>query len=155
MFTTLMISATALAIAAITVQSQGDRATPPSTNPLTRPWAGPYGGVPPWDLAKPELFPGAFEAAIAEQRAEIDAIASAPNPPSFDNTIAAMERSGRMLDRLNRLFGVVRQNISTPQIQALDREWQPKLAAADDAIVFNPALFKRIETVYRSLPTSR
>jgi peptidyl-dipeptidase Dcp len=154
MFTTLMISATALAIAAITVQSQGDRATPPSTNPLTRPWAGPYGGVPPWDLAKPELFPGAFEAAIAEQRAEIDAIASAPSPPSFDNTIAAMERSGRMLDRLNRLFGVVRQNISTPQIQALDREWQPKLAAADDAIVFNPALFKRIETVYRSLPTS-
>jgi len=125
MFTTLMISAIALAIAAITVQSQGDRATPPSTNPLTRPWAGPYGGVPPWDLAKPELFPGAFEAAIAEQRAEIAAIASAPNPPSFDNTIAAMERSGRMLDRLNRLFGVVRQNISTPQIQALDREWQP------------------------------
>ena len=154
MFTTLMISATALAIAAITVQSQGDRATPPPTNPLTRPWAGPYGGVPPWDLAKPDLFPGAFEAAIAEQRAEIAAIASAPNPPSFDNTIAAMERSGRMLDRLNRLFGVLRQNISTPQIQALDREWQPKLAAADDAIVFNPALFKRIETVYRSLPTS-
>jgi len=154
MFTTLMISATALALAAITVQSQGDRATPPSTNPLTRPWGGPYGGVPPWDLAKPELFPGAFEAAIAEQRAEIAAIASAPNPPSFDNTIAAMERSGRMLDRLNRLFGVVRQNISTPQIQALDREWQPKLAAADDAIAFNPALFKRIEAVYRSLPTA-
>ena len=154
MFTTLMISATALAIAAITVQSQGDRATPPSANPLTRPWAGPYGGVPPWDLAKPELFPGAFEAAIAEQRAEIAAIAADPNPPTFDNTIAAMERSGQMLDRLNRLFGVVRQNISTPQIQALDREWQPKLAAAEDAIVFNPGLFKRIEAVYGSLATS-
>jgi peptidyl-dipeptidase Dcp len=154
MFTTLMISAIALAIAAIAVQSQGDRPASPSTNPLTRPWAGPYGGVPPWDLAKPELLPGAFAAAIAEQRAEIEAIASAPDPPSFDNTIAAMERSGRMLDRLNRLFGVLRQNISTPQIQALDREWQPKLAAAEDAIVFNPALFKRIETVYRSLPTS-
>ena len=154
MFTTWLLSAAALAIAAITLQSQGAGQTPPSTNPLTRPWTGPNGGVPPWDLAKPELFPGAFEAAIAEQRAEIDAIAADPNPPSFDNTIAAMERSGQMLDRLNRLFGVVRQNISTPQIQALDREWQPKLAAADDAIVFNPGLLTRLEVVYRSLPAS-
>jgi peptidyl-dipeptidase Dcp len=154
MFTTLIISATALAIAAMTIQSQVDRPAPPSANPLTRPWTGPYGGVPPWDLAKAELFPDAFEAAIAEQRAEIQAIASAPSQPSFDNTIAAMERSGQMLDRVSRLFGVLRQNVSTPQIQALDREWQPKLAAADDAIVFNPALFKRIETVHRSLPTS-
>ena len=154
MFTTWLLTAGALAIAAITLQSQGARETPPSANPLTRPWTGPYGGVPPWDLAKPELFPGAFEAAIAEQRAEIAAIAADPSPPSFDNTIAAMERSGQMLDRLNRLFGVVRQNISTPQIQALDREWQPKLAAADDAIVFNPGLFKRLDVVYRSLPSS-
>jgi peptidyl-dipeptidase Dcp len=154
MFTTLILSATALVIAAITVQSQDAAGPPPSTNPLTRPWTGPYGGVPPWDRANPELFPGAFEAAIAEQRAEIDAIAADAAPPSFDNTIAAMERSGPTLDRLNRLFNVLRQNISTSRIQALDREWQPKLAAADDAIVFNPGLFKRIETVYRSLPTS-
>ena len=154
MFTTWILSAAALAIAAITLQSQGARENPPSTNPLTRPWTGPYGGVPPWDLAKPELFPAAFEASIAEQRAEIDAIAADPNPATFDNTIAAMERSGQMLDRVNRLFGVIRQNISTPQIQALDREWQPKLSAADDAIVFNPGLFKRIEAVYRSLPAS-
>ena len=154
MFSTWIVSAAGVAIAAITLQSQGARETPPSANPLTRPWTGPYGGVPPWDLAKPELFPGAFEAAIAEQRGEIAAIAADPNPPSFDNTIAAMERSGQMLDRLNRLFGVVRQNVSTPQIQALDREWQPKLAAAEDAIVFNPGLFKRIDAVYRSLPAA-
>ena len=154
MFSTWIVSAAGVAIAAITLQSQGSRETSPSANPLTRPWTGPYGGVPPWDLAKPELFPGAFEAAIAEQRGEIAAIAADPNPPSFDNTIAAMERSGQMLDRLNRLFGVVRQNVSTPQIQALDREWQPKLAAAEDAIVFNPGLFKRIDAVYRSLPAA-
>jgi peptidyl-dipeptidase Dcp len=154
MFTTLILSVTALAIAAMTVQ-QGSAKPPSSTNPLTRPWSGPYGGVPPWDEAKPALFPGAFEAAIAEQRAEIDAIVADPSPPSFDNTNAAMERSGRMLDRVNRLFAVLRQNISTADIQALDREWQPKLAAADDAIIFNPGLFKRIETVYRSLPQSR
>ena len=154
MFTTLILSATALVIATITVQSQAAAGPPPSSNPLTRPWTGPYGGVPPWDQADPELFPGAFEAAIAEQRAEIDAIAADPAPPSFENTIAAMERTGRTLDRLNRLFNVLRQNISTSRIQALDREWQPKLTAADDAIVFNPGLFKRIEAVSRSLPTS-
>jgi peptidyl-dipeptidase Dcp len=154
MFTTLILSATALVIATITVQSQNAAGPPPSSNPLTRPWTGPYGGVPPWDQADPELFPGAFEAAIAEQRAEIDAIAADPAPPSFENTIAAMERTGRTLDRLNRLFNVLRQNMSTSRIQALDREWQPKLTAADDAIVFNPGLFKRIEAVSRSLPTS-
>jgi peptidyl-dipeptidase Dcp len=154
MFTTLILSATALVIATITVQSQNAAGPPPPSNPLTRPWTGPYGGVPPWDQADPELFPGAFEAAIAEQRAEIDAIAADPAPPSFENTIAAMERTGRTLDRLNRLFNVLRQNMSTSRIQALDREWQPKLTAADDAIVFNPGLFKRIEAVSRSLPTS-
>ena len=154
MFTTLILSATALVIATITVQSQNAAGPPPASNPLTRPWTGPYGGVPPWDQADPELFPGAFEAAIAAQRAEIDAIAADQAPPSFENTIAAMERTGRTLDRLNRLFNVLRQNISTSRIQALDREWQPKLTAADDAIVFNPGLFKRIEAVYRSLSTS-
>ena len=154
MFTTLILSATALVIATITVQSQNAAGPPPSSNPLTRPWTGPYGGVPPWDQADPELFPGAFAAAIAEQRAEIDAIAADPAPPSFENTIAVMERSGRTLDRLNRLFNVLRQNISTSRIQALDREWQPKLTAADDAIVFNPGLFKRIEVVHGSLSAS-
>jgi peptidyl-dipeptidase Dcp len=154
MFTTLILSATALVIATITVQSQNAAGPPPSSNPLTRPWTGPYGGVPPWDQAEPELFPGAFAAAIAEQRAEVDAIAADPAPPSFENTIAAMERSGRTLDRLNRLFNVLRQNISTSRIQALDREWQPKLTAADDAIVFNPGLFKRIEVVHGSLSAS-
>ena len=148
-----ILSATAVTIGAVMMQSQ-----PPSpaaaANPLTRPWSGPYGGVPPWDTARPELFPGAFEAALAEQRAETNAIAASTGRPTFENTIAAMERSGQMLDRVYRLFMVLRQNISTPEIQALDREWQPKLAAADDEIVFNRALFARIEAVYGARATS-
>src|SRR5688572_24086707 len=82
MFTTLIL-ATALAIAAITIQPQASAPTPPAANPLTLPWTGPYGGVPPWDAAKPELFPAAFEAAIAGQRAEIDAIAAGAGPATF------------------------------------------------------------------------
>ena len=123
-----------------------------SDNPLIAPWAGPYGGVPPWDRMAPEHFPGAFAAAIAEQRSEIDAIAANTEAPTFDNTIAAMERAGRMLDRLERMFGVARESVTNPAYQALEREWQPKLAASADELLFNEGLFKRIEAVYEALP---
>jgi peptidyl-dipeptidase Dcp len=132
--------------------AQGDGAPDAAAHPIVGSWTGPYGGVPPWNDADPKLFPAAFETALAEQRAEIDAIASDRSAPGFENTIGALERSGRTLDRVARLFAVLRQNISTPEIQELDREWQPKLSAATDAILFNPALFARIEAVYRSLP---
>ena len=127
---------------------------PLTSNPLVAPWTGPYGGVPPWDKAKPEHFPEAFTIALAQRRTEIEAIAADPAPPNFENVIAAMERSGLTLERVVPLFGVLRHNLSTPEIQALDREWQPKLAAADDEIAFNPRLFERLEAVYRSLPSS-
>jgi peptidyl-dipeptidase Dcp len=125
-------------------------APPSTTNPLLAPWSGPYGGVPPWDTARPEHIPGALDAALAERSAEVEAIVSNPDAPAFENTIAALEQSGRTLDRVVRVFAVLRQNISTPAIQALDREWQPKLSAADDAILLNPALFARLEAVKRS-----
>ena len=123
-----------------------------TVNPLTSPWAGPYGGVPPWDQMAPEHFSGAFETALAEQRREIDAITANPDAPTFDNTIAALERSGRMLDRLERMFGVARESVTTPDYQKLELEWQPKLAAAADQIVFNAGLFRRIHAVYDALP---
>ncbi len=65
-----------------------------------------------------------------------------------------MERSGPTLDRLERMFGVARENVTNPAYQALEREWQPKLAAAADEILFNRELFERIRTIYDSLPTS-
>ena len=123
-------------------------------NPLLEPWRGPYGGVPPWDHLDPKYFPSAFEAALAEERREIEAIAANPDAPTFENTLEALERSGAAVDRLQRLFGVARENVTTPEYQALEREWQPKLAAAEDAIVFNKDLFRRIETLYESLAPS-
>ena len=124
-----------------------DGQAPATVNPMSAPWSGPYGGVPPWDRTAPEHFGPAFEAAIAELREEIRVIASNPQPPTFDNTLAAMERSGRTLDRVMRLFGVMRDNVSTPAYQALAREWQPKMAAVYDEITFNKALFARIGAV--------
>jgi len=123
-------------------------------NPLVAPWPGPYGGVPPWDHLRPENFPEAFVLALAEQRAEIAAIAANPDPPTFENTIAALDRSSRTLDRLLRLFSVARESVTTPEFQTLEREWQPKLQAAADAIDHNPHLFRRIGSVFESLPTA-
>jgi len=123
-------------------------------NPLTAPWPGPYGGVPPWDQMTPAYFPDALASAIAEQQQEIDEIATNPAPPTFENTLVAMECVGRTLDRVERMFGVARENVTNPEYQALEHEWQPKLARAADDIVFNTALFKRIETVYQGLPAA-
>jgi peptidyl-dipeptidase Dcp len=124
------------------------------SNPLIDPWPGPYGGVPPWDRIGPSAFPSAFEAAIAGERAAVARIADDPEPPTFANTIEALERAGRMKDRVLRVFGVMRLNLSTPEYQALDQEWQPRLAAAEDEIRFFPGLFERIESVHRSIATA-
>ena len=125
-------------------------ASPGVANPLLAEWSGAFGGVPPWDLIKPELFPAAFAAALAEEHREIEAISGSTQPPTFENTIAAMERAGKARDRLMRLFAVMTSNMNSPEYQALDREWRPKLAAADDAIAFDSRLFKRVEAVHAS-----
>ncbi|HEX6063978.1 MAG TPA: M3 family metallopeptidase, partial [Longimicrobiales bacterium] len=124
--------------------------TPAASNALLAVWAGPYGGVPPWDKVRPELFPEAFQAAIDARRAEIAAIAGNPAAPTFANTFVPLQNAGRMLTRVNVLFGVMTNNLNSPAYQALDREWSPKLAAASDEIVFNEKLFQRIETIYNN-----
>ena len=117
-------------------------------NPLLAEWTGPYQGVPPWDQVKPELFPEAFQFAIDEQRREILGIASNGEAPTFANTIEALEKSGRRLERVETLFAIMTDNMSTPAYEALDKEWSPKLTVAFDEIVLNPQLFQRIDTLY-------
>ena len=123
---------------------------PAMTNPLLSEWTGPYGGVPPWDKVRPELFPEAFQQGIDARRAEITAIANNQAAPTFQNTFVPMQNAGRALNRVGTLFGVMIANTNSPAYQALDREWSPKLSAASDEIVFNAPLFKRIETIYNA-----
>jgi peptidyl-dipeptidase Dcp len=111
-------------------------------------WTGPYEGVPPFDKADPKLFPAAFAEAIAARQAEVDAVTANPAKPTFENTIAAMERGGRNLERVQTIFGVMTSNISNPQWQALEKEWSPKLAAASDRIAFDEKLFARVKAVH-------
>jgi peptidyl-dipeptidase Dcp len=93
-------------------------------------------------------FPQAFEFASAERRREVEAIANNPEAPTFANTIEAYEKTGQRLDRVDAIFGVMTNNMATPEYQALDKEWSPKLSAASDEITLNPKLFQRIKSLY-------
>ncbi|ANP45926.1 M3 family metallopeptidase [Candidatus Viadribacter manganicus] len=117
-------------------------------DPLLKPWTGQYGGVPPWDQARAELVPPALELGIQLQEAEVQVIANNPERPTFDNTIGAMQNSGRHLDRATTIFGVMTDNISNEAIQGVEAEWSPRLTAAYNAITFNRALFNRIHDLY-------
>jgi peptidyl-dipeptidase Dcp len=117
-------------------------------NPLLAPWVGPGGGVPPFDRVCVADFEPALEAAMAENLAEIDAIARDPAAATFDNTIAALERCGRLFRRVNAIYGVWSSTMSTADFQAVERNMQPKLAAFSDKISQNVALFARIAAAY-------
>jgi len=119
-------------------------------NPLLANWEGPYGGVPPFDRVQIALFKPALEAAMAEELKETEQIAANPAAPDFENTIAALERSGRTLNRVGTLYGVWGATMASLEYQAVQREMAPRLAAFNDQITQNEALFKRIEAVYNS-----
>jgi len=137
-----------LAAIPATAQPAAAPAAAVSSNILLQDWKGPYDGVPPWDQVKPELFPEALQTGIDEMLRENDVIANNPAKPTFANTIEAMEKSGQRLDRVLSVFGVMTDNMSTPEYQALDKEWSPKLSAAYDKINLNGALFQRIADLY-------
>ena len=119
-------------------------------NPLLAPWTGPHGGVPPFASVKVEHFKPALEAGMAAQLAAIEKIGADPAPATFDNTVAALERSGRTLDRVGRIYGVWASTLSTPEFQAVETEMAPKLAAFQDKITQNEPLFRRIAAVYHA-----
>ncbi|MDO8910799.1 MAG: M3 family metallopeptidase [Phenylobacterium sp.] len=121
---------------------------------LSAPWTGPYGGVPPFDKVKVAHFAPAIEAAMAAELAQVEAIAANPEPPTFANTIEALERTGDAKNRVDTLMGIWSGTLSTPEMRAVDKEIAPKDAAHGDAILQNAALFKRIEAVYDTRTTS-
>lgn len=123
---------------------------PPPVNPLTLPWTGPYGGIPPFGKISVADLKPALEQGMAEQLAEIDRIAKDPAPPTFENTIAAMERAGRTLQRASTVYAIYTQNLSDDAVQAIEREMAPRLAAFQDQITQNAALFARIAAVYEA-----
>lgn len=120
----------------------------PAVNPLTAPWTGKFGGVPPFDAVKIEDFKPALEAAMDEQLREIDAITRQRSAPTFENTIVALEKTGAMLDRVSTIYGIWSSNMNSDEFGKVEEEMDPELAAHSDKITQNEALFKRIEAVY-------
>ena len=123
-------------------------------NPLLRPWSGSFGGVPPFDQASPALLAPALEQGMALHLQELQAIADNPAPATFENTIAAMERSGRALDRAATVYYIYGSTLSDDAVQQVERDIEPKLAAFRDRITQNEKLFGRIATVYASRESS-
>ncbi|EHR61294.1 M3 family metallopeptidase [Saccharomonospora cyanea] len=116
-------------------------------NPLLAASELPY-ELPPFDRISGEHFLPAFEAGMAEQISEVEAIANNPEPPTFDNTIVALERSGELLDRVSEVFFNLNASHTDDTLRAVHAEIAPKLATHSDAIHLNPALFARVERLY-------
>jgi peptidyl-dipeptidase Dcp len=123
-------------------------ATVASTNPLTAPYTGAYGGVPAWDRLDPEHFPAAFTEAMDECRTEAHAIRDNPAPATFENVHLATMLSCQKLNRLYSYWGVQTSNLSNPRVQALEAEWEPKLSAFFDELRLDDGLFQRNKSVY-------
>ena len=121
---------------------------------LTHRWPGPYGGVPPVDLATPERIDAAFRRAVEEKRAEIRAIVENPDAPSFENTIVALEASGIALSRIQSLLQIFTSTVGGKEYGAIAGPLTALKASLDDAINHDSALFTRVDDVFRRLPDS-
>lgn len=119
-----------------------------SSNPFFQDWKTPF-GVPPFEQIKPEHFKPAFERAIAQHKAEIAAIVADTSTPTFANTIDAMEKAGASLDRVSKVFYNLTSSHTNDQLQAIQREMAPVLAAHGSEIDLNPVLFKRVDALYQ------
>lgn len=157
-FTFSLVSLFLLITMSISTDISVSSATSPAvvkTNPLLREWSGPYGGVPPFDEIEVAHFEPALKAAMEERLREVERIADSPETPTFKNTLAALERSGKTMDRVQRIYSVWSGNMSTPAFQEVQREMAPRLAAFADKIIQNERLFRRIESVYRARESAR
>ena len=117
------------------------------TNPLLQTWRTPH-GMPPFDDIKTEHFLPAFEQAFTAHQAEITAIAASDTEPDFNNTVAAMERSGKLLDQIAAVFFSLTSTDTNDTLQAIETEIMPRYSAHYSAIYTNQALYQRVNAVY-------
>ena len=131
-----------------TVISVTNTDTAASSKILMQDFQGPYEGVPAFDKMDLSGLKSAVEQGMVLQLAEIDAIATNPAKPNFDNTFATMERAGKALDNVFTYWGIWSSNMSSPEFRAIQRELSPKLSEFSSKISQNKALFERVKAVY-------
>jgi peptidyl-dipeptidase Dcp len=125
---------------------------PSAANPFFAPSTLPY-QLPPFDRIRDEHYRPAFDQGMAEHLAEIAAIAANPEAPTFDNTIVAMERSGRLLERVSLTFGNLSNAHTNDELKKIDSEYSPKLQAHSDAIHLDAALYARVKALHDARDT--
>src|SRR5690606_24111656 len=144
----IALTLTALAAGPPGAPSTDSRAARPSADsPLLAPSPLPL-RYPPFDLIRDEHFAPALERGMAEHLQEIEAIAKNPEPPTFENTIVALERSGELLERAATTFFSLASADTNERRQAIEAEFAPKLAAHQDAILLNSELFARVDALH-------
>jgi len=105
--------------------------------------------APPFDKIKDSDYQPAIEAGMAQQREEVHAIAESPDPPTFENTLVALEKTGQLFNRVNLVFNAVTGANLSPELEKLQEIEAPKLAAHRDAIFLDSKLFQRVEAIYK------
>ncbi|HWI56136.1 MAG TPA: M3 family metallopeptidase, partial [Bacillota bacterium] len=127
---------------------------PAQSNPLLAEWNTPF-GVPPFAQIKEEHFLPAIQEAMARQQREIATLTAVAEPPTFTNTIEALEASGQLLDKVSSVFGFLTGAETNEKLQALAKELAPLQAAHRDSILLNQALFQRVKTVWENRSTCK
>lgn len=117
-------------------------------NPFFEEWTAPF-QAPPLDRIKPEHVPPAYDRALAEHAAEIAAIAENPEPPSFDNVVVALEKSGQLLTKVDGVFANLTASATDEAMQAIELEMAPRLSAHWSAISMHPVLFARLDALFQ------
>src|SRR5215831_16121112 len=143
----IIVAMTHIAAISVIAQTSPVQNSNTADNPLLTESSLPY-HVPPFDKIKNEHFAPAIEQGMREQLNEVDAVANNSEKPTFDNTIVALERTGRLLDRAHRTFSNLNACNTNPTLQKIDKEMAPKLAAHHDEIFLNPKLFARVQQLY-------
>jgi peptidyl-dipeptidase Dcp len=139
--------------APVQAHDHAEAADAAQANPLLGEWTTPFGAVP-FDRIRPEHFVPAFEAGMAAHLKEVEAIAQNPAAADFENTIAAMERAGRDLDRVAQVFFNLTSANSSDAIRAIQTQMAPRMAAHQNRIMLDPALFARVTAVYEARDTA-
>ena len=137
----------ALAVAMFVMQGCTPKTEQTMENPLLTEWNDRF-GVPPFDRIKAEHFEPALTQAMSVHNAEIDAIVTNNDEPSFENTVLAFDNSGKLLERVELCFGMLCAAETNPEMQAVEQAMSPKLTAHSGAIMMNDGLFERIKSVY-------
>ncbi len=121
--------------------------TDPNANPFFSEWTAPF-GTPPFDQIKPAHYMPAFQKGMDEQKAEVAAISGSAEPPTFANTLEALDRSGALLSKVNNVFGLYAGSNTDDEIQKVEQDVAPLLAKHGDDIVLDAKLFARVKSVY-------